>query len=61
MLLTGLAMSPGGGFFAPWPLEIFGGRQGARLIHFLTTNVLVLLLFIHPRSYLRAPGTSFAR
>jgi thiosulfate reductase cytochrome b subunit len=50
MLLTGLAMSPRGGSFAPWPLEIFGGRQGARLIHFLTTNLLVLLLFIHPRS-----------
>jgi thiosulfate reductase cytochrome b subunit len=47
MLLTGWAMSPGPDSFAPWLPEIFGGRQGARLVHFLTANLLFLFLLVH--------------
>jgi len=47
MLLTGWSMSPGLDSFAPWLPSIFGGRQGARLVHFVTANLLVLFVLIH--------------
>jgi thiosulfate reductase cytochrome b subunit len=47
MLLTGWAMSPGCDSFTPWLPAIFGGRQGARLVHFLTANLLFLFLLVH--------------
>jgi len=47
MLLTGWAMLPGLNSFAPWLSEIFDGRQGARLVHFVTANLLVLFLLGH--------------
>jgi thiosulfate reductase cytochrome b subunit len=47
MLLTGWAMSPGLNSFAPWLPEIFDGRQGARLVHFVTAILLVLFLLVH--------------
>src|SRR5262249_18006072 len=47
MVLTGWAMSPGLDSFAPWLPEIFGGRQSARLVHFVTANLLVLFLLVH--------------
>jgi thiosulfate reductase cytochrome b subunit len=47
MLLTGLAMLPGLNSYAPWLPEIFGGRQGARLVHFVTAILLVLFLLVH--------------
>ena len=34
MVLTGLTMSPGMDAFFPWLLDLFGGRQSARSIHF---------------------------
>ena len=47
MILTGLAMSPG--MNAAWPLllEVFGGRQTARTIHFLVMAMLVLFFVVH--------------
>ena len=47
MLLTGLTMTPG--MDAAWPilLTVFGGRQSARTLHFITANLLVLFLIIH--------------
>ena len=47
MILTGLAMSPG--MDAAWPLliEVFGGRQTARTIHFLVMTMLVLFFVVH--------------
>jgi hypothetical protein len=46
--LTGWSMSPGLDSFAPWLPSIFGGRQGARLVHFVVTaNLLVLFVLIH--------------
>lgn len=47
MLLTGWSMSPGLDSFAPWLPSVFGGRQGARLVHFVAANLLVLFVFIH--------------
>ena len=34
VVYTGLAMSPGFNGLAPWMLDLVGGRQSARSIHF---------------------------
>ncbi len=47
MVLTGLAMSPGMDSAWPFLLELFGGRQTARLIHFFTMSGLVAFFVIH--------------
>lgn len=47
MLLTGLAMSPGVNAAMPWIFEMFGGRQSARTIHFLSATALVAFVLVH--------------
>ena len=47
MVLTGLTMSPGFDAFCPWLLDIFGGRQSARSIHFLSASLIVLFVIVH--------------
>jgi thiosulfate reductase cytochrome b subunit len=47
MLLTGLSMSPGFNAVAPWLVDLFGGRQSARTLHFLTAMLIVLFIVIH--------------
>jgi thiosulfate reductase cytochrome b subunit len=47
IILTGLTMSPGMDAILPWLLELFGGRQTARSIHFLAMTGLVLFFIIH--------------
>jgi thiosulfate reductase cytochrome b subunit len=47
MLATGLTMSPGFDSAAPWLLDLFGGRQSARSIHFITANLIVLFVLVH--------------
>jgi thiosulfate reductase cytochrome b subunit len=47
MILTGLSMSPGFNAFAPWLLDVFGGRQTARTIHFIAMAALVGFFVIH--------------
>jgi thiosulfate reductase cytochrome b subunit len=47
MLLTGLTMSPGMDAAFPFLLDIFGGRQSARTIHFITANAIVLFFIVH--------------
>jgi thiosulfate reductase cytochrome b subunit len=47
MVLTGLCMSPAIGAAAPWLVELFGGRQSARAIHFLAAALLVLFTLVH--------------
>jgi thiosulfate reductase cytochrome b subunit len=47
MLATGLAMSPGMDAGYPLLLEIFGGRQSARTIHFITASGIVLFVVVH--------------
>jgi thiosulfate reductase cytochrome b subunit len=45
--LTGLAMSPTIDTAFPWLLTVFGGRQGARTIHFLACFSFVGFIVIH--------------
>jgi thiosulfate reductase cytochrome b subunit len=47
VILMGLAMSPG--FDTLWPgwVDIFGGRQSARTIHFIVAWLLVAFVLIH--------------
>jgi thiosulfate reductase cytochrome b subunit len=47
MVLTGLTMSPGMDAAWPWLLDLFGGRQTARTIHFLVMLLLVLFFVVH--------------
>lgn len=47
MLLTGLAMSPAIDAAWPWLLDIFGGRQSARSIHFICAAAILLFIVVH--------------
>ncbi len=47
MVLTGLCMSPGFDAGAPWLVDVFGGRQSARTIHFLTAFAIVGFILLH--------------
>lgn len=47
MLATGLSMSPGFNATAPWLTDLFGGRQSARTIHFLSASGIVLFVAVH--------------
>jgi thiosulfate reductase cytochrome b subunit len=47
MILTGLAMSPGMDAILPWLVDLFGGRQSARTIHFIAASLIVLFVFVH--------------
>jgi thiosulfate reductase cytochrome b subunit len=47
MILTGLSMSPAVNAIAPWMLDLFGGRQTARTIHFLVMLALILFFAVH--------------
>jgi thiosulfate reductase cytochrome b subunit len=47
MVATGLTMSPGFDAVAPWLLTVFGGRQSARTIHFISANLIVLFVLVH--------------
>ncbi len=47
VVLTGLTMSPGFDAIAPFLLDLFGGRQSARSLHFIAVNLLVLFLIAH--------------
>jgi len=47
MILSGLTMSPGVTTAFPELFAVFGGRQSARTIHFLTASLLVVFLVVH--------------
>ena len=47
MVLTGLTMSPAVTTAWPWLLDLFGGYQSARTIHFFASAVLVLFVIGH--------------
>jgi thiosulfate reductase cytochrome b subunit len=47
MVLTGLTMSPAITAAWPWLLDLCGGSQSARTIHFFSFTVLVLFFIIH--------------
>jgi len=47
MVMTGLTMSPGMNAAAPWMLDLFGGRQSARTLHFISATLIVAFVVIH--------------
>lgn len=47
MIATGLSLSPGWNAGAPWLLDLFGGRQSARSIHFLCCWAVVAFVVVH--------------
>jgi len=47
MILTGLTMSPGMNAAWPWLLDLFGGRQSARSIHFIVAAAIVAFILLH--------------
>lgn len=47
MVFTGLAISPGFQAAAPWLLEVLGGRQSARSLHFIASWAIFGFFVIH--------------
>lgn len=47
VIATGLCLSPAMNAAWPWLLELFGGRQSARSIHFLAAAALALFIVVH--------------
>lgn len=47
MIFTGLTMSPGMDASWPWLLDLFGGRQSARSIHFIAAALLLAFIVVH--------------
>lgn len=47
MVLTGLTMSPAMDASWPWLLDLFGGRQSARSIHFICAAALLAFILVH--------------
>lgn len=47
MIATGLAMSPAIGAAWPWLVELLGGRQSARSLHFIAAFALVAFTLVH--------------
>lgn len=61
MIATGMTISPGSDAAFPWLVDVFGGRQSARSIHFIVAWGLfgflllhvTLVLISHPVRYMR--------
>lgn len=47
ILATGLTMSPGMDAGFPWLLDLFGGRQSARTVHFICATLVVAFIAVH--------------
>ncbi|HEY0746927.1 MAG TPA: cytochrome b/b6 domain-containing protein [Steroidobacteraceae bacterium] len=47
ILATGLTMSPGIDAGFPWLLDLFGGRQSARTVHFICASAVVVFIAVH--------------
>lgn len=54
IILTGLCMSPAVNAAAPWLLDLFGGRQTARTLHFAAMLALVGFFLVHMAMILAA-------
>lgn len=61
MVLTGLCMSPGFNAGFPWLLELFGGRQSARTLHFLCAWAIVGFVLVHVAMVLLAGPLNLLR
>ena len=46
-ILTGLTLSPGMDAAWPWLLDLFGGRQSARSIHFIAAGGIAAFIIVH--------------
>jgi thiosulfate reductase cytochrome b subunit len=47
LIATGLTMSPAMNAAWPWLLDLFGGRQSARSIHFICAAAMVAFVIVH--------------
>lgn len=47
VIFTGLAMSPGTNAAWPWLTPLFGGRQSARSLHWIATNLILVFTIVH--------------
>lgn len=47
MVLTGLTMSPAADAWQPWLVQVFGGRQSARTLHFICASLIVAFILVH--------------
>lgn len=47
VILTGLTLSPGMNAAWPWALDLLGGRQSARSIHFICAMALAAFIIVH--------------
>jgi thiosulfate reductase cytochrome b subunit len=47
VIWTGLALSPAFDSAFPWAVDVLGGRQSARTLHFFISGFLVLFLLVH--------------
>ena len=47
LILTGLTLSPAMDAAWPWLLDLFGGRQSARSIHFITCWLVMAFIVVH--------------
>ena len=47
LIFTGLTMSPGMNAAMPWLVDLFGGRQSARSIHFIMAWAMVAFFVVH--------------
>jgi Ni/Fe-hydrogenase b-type cytochrome subunit len=61
MIFTGMAISPGTDAGFPWLVDLFGGRQSARSIHFIIAWCLFAFLVIHLVLVLLAGPISLVR
>jgi thiosulfate reductase cytochrome b subunit len=46
-VLTGLAMSPAMDAAWPWLIDLFGGRQSARSLHFIAAMLMLAFIIVH--------------
>jgi thiosulfate reductase cytochrome b subunit len=47
LILAGLTMSPSLDSVFPWLLDLLGGRQTARTVHFITATILTAFVVVH--------------
>ena len=47
LILAGFTMSPALNAKFPWLVELFGGRQSARTIHFIAAALVLAFVFLH--------------
>ncbi len=54
VIWTGLALSPAFDSAVPFAVNLLGGRQSARTLHFFVTDALVLFLIVHVAMVIRS-------